>query len=156
KKAILRMSRGRAVRRRPLPRRRAPRPEERGMLVRSSRQPSLERLEDRCVPATFGTPWPDPSHLTLSFAPDGTVVGDQASTLFSPLNAIAPTAAWQREVLRAFQTWAVQANINIGLVADGGQAFGAAGLPQGDAHFGDVRVAGTAQPPGELASASPF
>ena len=32
----------------------------------------VEILEDRAVPATFGVPWNDPGHLTLSFAPDGT------------------------------------------------------------------------------------
>src|SRR5438067_10264064 len=81
----------------------------------------LEPLEDRAVPATFGVPWDDPSHLTLSFAPDGTAIAGHTSTLFQTLNAQMPTATWQREILQSFQTWAVQANINIGLVGDGGQ-----------------------------------
>ena len=36
-----------------------------------------EILEDRCTPTTFGNPWPDASHLTMSFVPDGTQVGLQ-------------------------------------------------------------------------------
>jgi hypothetical protein len=107
-----------------------------------SRRLLLEALEDRCVPATFGDPWPDAPHLTLSFAPDGTSVSGQTSNLFATLNALEPTAAWQLDVLRAFQTWAVQANINIGLVSDGGQALGISGRPQGDSRFGDIRLAG--------------
>src|SRR4051794_33869189 len=68
---------------------------------------ALERLEDRLTPATYGSPWPDATHLTLSFAPDGTAAGGGTSVLFHTLNARAATAVWQREVLRAFQTWAV-------------------------------------------------
>ena len=100
----------------------------------------LEYLEIRAVPATFGVPWADPSRLTLSFAPDGTPIAAHTSTLFQTLNAQQPTAVWQREILQAFQTWAVQANINIGLVSDGGQAFGIPGPSQHDPRFGDIRV----------------
>ena len=101
---------------------------------------SVERLEDRAVPATFGVPWADPSRLTLSFAPDGTSVAGQPSALFKTLDAQQPTAVWQQEILQAFQTWAVQANINIGVVTDGGQPFGAPGPTQHDSQFGDIRV----------------
>src|SRR5688500_17649034 len=100
----------------------------------------LERLEDRCTPVTWGTPWPDASHLTLSFAPDGTQVGPNASNLFASLNAIGPTALWQREVVRAFQTSAVNANINLSVVPDSGLAFGTTGAIQSDARFGDIRI----------------
>src|SRR5439155_7695371 len=93
----------------------------------------LERLEDRCTPATWGNPWPDAAHLSLSFAPDGTAVADHASELFRALNAVAPTKAWQLEILRAFQTWAVNANINLNVQSDGGQPFGTSGPLQGDA-----------------------
>jgi hypothetical protein len=50
-------------------------------MKKSRRRPSLrvEVLEDRCVPATWGNPWPDANHLTLSFAPDGTQVGNNTS-----------------------------------------------------------------------------
>ena len=107
-----------------------------------SRPLALERLEDRLTPTTSGITWPDGSHLTLSFVPDGTHVGDLTSNLFAALNATAgPTAAWQREILRAFQAWAGQANINVGVVADGGQPMGATGIVQGDSKFGDIRIA---------------
>src|SRR5262249_11024459 len=76
--------------------------------------------------------------------------------LFSTLNTITSTATWEREILRAFQTWAVQANINIGVVADGGQPFGSAGRPQGDPRFGDIRIGAYPQAQDELATASPY
>src|SRR4051812_38222027 len=96
----------------------------------------VTRLEDRRTPAA-GNPWPDAGHLTLSFAPDGTDVGGAPSRLGALLG---PAGDWQLAVLRAFQTWAVTANVNVALVADGGQPFGVGGGPQGDARFGDVRV----------------
>ena len=99
----------------------------------------VERLEDRCVPATFGNPWPDGMHLTLSFAPDGTAIGGDPSTLNNVLDPLGNSGA-RLEILRAFQTWAVNANLNIGLVADGGQDFTAGGAIQGDSRFGDVRI----------------
>src|SRR5262245_4077745 len=102
---------------------------------------SLELLEDRTMPALFGVAWPDPEHLTLSFAPDLTEVLGSQSQLFKVLDQQAPTAAWEREILRAFQTWAVNANINIGLVADSGAALGSSGLLEGDPRFGDIRIA---------------
>jgi hypothetical protein len=100
----------------------------------------LEILEDRCVPATYGNPWPDPTHLTFSFAPDGTSVSGTPSNLFSTLNAVAPTAVWENVVAQALQTWAAQTNINFGLVTDQGQPLGSAGRPQGDPRFGDIRL----------------
>ncbi len=115
----------------------------------------LEFLEDRAVPATFGVPWSDPSHLTLSFAPDGTPIAGHTSSLFQTLNAQQPTAVWQREILQAFQTWAVQANINIGLVSDGGQAFGVPGPSQHDPRFGDIRVGAQAMSPESLSISIP-
>jgi hypothetical protein len=116
----------------------------------------FERLEDRTLPTAFGIPWADPGHLTLSFAPDGTPTPLGPSTAHQALGAATPTAVWQREVLRAFQTWAAETNINIGLVRDGGQALGTRGAVQGDTRFGDVRVAAAPLSAGALASASPF
>ena len=112
-------------------------------------RPVVESLEGRAVPATFGVPWADPSRLTLSFAPDGTSIAAHTSSLFQTLGAQQPTAIWEREILQAFQTWAVQANINIGLVNDGGDAFGTAGPPQHDPRFGDIRVGAQAMAPGQ-------
>ena len=39
---------------------------------RPRRLNDFEALEDRSMPSTFGVPWADPNHLTLSFASDGT------------------------------------------------------------------------------------
>jgi hypothetical protein len=116
----------------------------------------LEPLEDRTMPSTFGIPWADPNHLTLSFAADGTATPLGANSLSQTLSTAGSTAAWQREILRAFQTWAAKANIDIGLVADGGQALGALGAVQSDSRFGDIRIAAAPLSQGVLASTSPF
>jgi hypothetical protein len=60
--------------------------------------------------------------------------------LFTALDSVGPTALWERDVVRAFQTWAVNANINLSVVPDSGLPFGAAGAVQGDARFGDIRI----------------
>jgi hypothetical protein len=117
---------------------------------------ALEVLENRCTPTTFGNAWADAAHLTLSFAPDGTQVADRTSGLFQLLNASAPTQTWQRAIVRAFQTWAVNARINVGIVSDSGDPFGTPGLIQGDSRFGDIRIAAYDMGPGVLAVATPF
>src|SRR5438067_5146630 len=99
---------------------------------------TVEQLEARLTP-TWGVSWYNPGALTLSFVPDGTDVSGSPSNLNALLGP--NSAAWKKEILRAFQTWAVEANINIGLVPDGGQPLGVAGLAQGDSRFGDIRVA---------------
>jgi hypothetical protein len=104
---------------------------------------NMEHLEDRCVPATWGNPWPDAANMTLSFVPDGTQVGDHQSRLFQTLNSQLGTSnphAWEETILRAFQTWASYANINVSVVPDGGQPLGTRGAFQGDARFGDIRI----------------
>ncbi len=113
-------------------------------------------LEERLTPATSGVAWPDGAHLTLSFAPDGTQVGNYTSTLFQTLNAAAPTAAWQREILRAFQAWAATANLNVGVVPDSGDPLGTTGAVQGDSRFGDIRIAAAPLAPGTLMTNTPF
>lgn len=105
--------------------------------ARASR-PQLERLEDRLVPA--GVPWGDPSHLTISFAPNGTQIANHDSNLFAVLNSSFATAVWQKEILRAFQTWAVVANTNVAVVPDSGLPFGTPGKSQKDNRFGDIRI----------------
>src|SRR5207244_3611365 len=78
----------------------------------------------------------------VSFVPDGTAVDGSQSSLFQKLGGQASTTAWQTEILRALQTWAANANINLSVVGDDGEALGVTGLLQGDARFGDIRVAG--------------
>src|SRR5437660_1554954 len=39
-------------------------------MAKRTRRLRVETLEDRCVPATWGNPWLDSEHWTLSFAPD--------------------------------------------------------------------------------------
>jgi hypothetical protein len=121
-----------------------------------SRRLALEQLEDRIGPATFGSAWLDPGHLTLSFAPDGTSVSNNSSNLFQFLDSQALTRAWQLEILRAFQTWAVNANINLAVTDDSGDPFGTSGNIQGDPRFGDIRVGAVGLTPEVVASASPF
>jgi hypothetical protein len=125
-------------------------------MKRSSFLRPIEALEDRSLPSTFGIPWADPNHLTLSFAADGTSTPLGGSSLFQQLSSTGTTAAWQREILRAFQSWATYANIDIGLVADGGQALGALGAVQGDSRFGDIRIATAPLSPGIVSNTSPF
>ena len=112
---------------------------------RRSARLCFEQLEDRNLMSIFGVPWPT-GNLSLSFEPDGTSVNGTGSNLFSSLNAAMPTASWQNQILQAFQTWAVQTNLNIGLVSDGGQANGVAGGPTGDPRFGDIRIQVGPQP----------
>ena len=101
----------------------------------------VERLESRDTPATFGVPWADAGNITVSFAQDGTDVSGASSNLFAHLSADGMSAAtWQNEVLRAIQSWASQANLNVGVVADLGGAIGTAGAGQHDANFGDIRI----------------
>src|SRR2546430_895549 len=105
----------------------------------TTRKPTLELLEDRITPSTFGSIWPNPGNLTLSFVPDGTNAGGGvSSSLFRTLNGQASTAAWETAILRAFQTWAMVTNVNVAIVADGGQALGATGAVPGDPRVGGL------------------
>lgn len=117
---------------------------------------ACETLEIRRLLTAFNVAWPEAHELTLSFAPDGTSAANQTSTLFQTLDRAMPTRQWQEEILRAFQTWAVRTNINIGLVGDGGQAFDTLGLKQGDPRFGDIRVGATTMADDVLAVADPY
>ena len=55
------------------------------------------------------------------------------------IDQVAPTATWEREILRAFQTWLAQVNVDVGVTADGGQPLGTLGAVQSDTRFGDIR-----------------
>src|SRR5437868_2270208 len=105
-----------------------------------TRPPLLEHLEERNLLANWGIAWPNAGHLTLSFVPDGTSADGYASNLFASLNSQYQTSVWETEILRAFQTWAAQTNVNIGLVADNGAALGSTGPAQGASGFGDIRI----------------
>ncbi|MBY0228712.1 MAG: matrixin family metalloprotease [Gemmataceae bacterium] len=125
-------------------------------MKKKKRALSLEILEDRCTPAAWNNPWPEPGNLTISFAPDGTSLGGAPSALYSHLGQTMSPAVWQAQILRAFQSWAEQANIDFSLVADDGKAFGALGGGQGVAGHGDMRIGAASLSPAELAVSQPF
>jgi hypothetical protein len=116
---------------------------------------SVTPLEDRAVPATYGVPWHDPRHLTLSFVPDGTPIAGHVSGLEAALDGQNLPEDWRRTILTAFQTWTVHTNLNFGWREDAGLAFGTPGFAQQDPRFGDVRVGGHAMSPAALAVALP-
>jgi len=116
----------------------------------------IEHLEDRAIPAVFGNPWPNAEHLTLSFVPDGTDVGGTQSELFRTLDTQMPTATWQQEITRAFQTWAQQTNLNFSVVSDNGKPLGEPGPIQGSAWFGDIRISARPLSDNVLAVSNPF
>lgn len=125
-----------------------------------------DSLESRCVPATFGIPWPNPEHLTVSFAPDQTTLISGRPNLlnqtldqqFSPAATLAesPSSLWKKSVLQAFEIWSAQSNINFGIVGDNGSEFGAPGQVTGDSRFGDIRIGGVELAPNALAVSIPF
>jgi hypothetical protein len=84
----------------------------------------LERLEDRTTPST----------TTVSFVPDGALVGTQQSTLYHDLSAISP-AVWQQQLLGQLQTLA-GTTTTLALVPDDGASMNAP-APQD----GAIRVA---------------
>jgi hypothetical protein len=115
----------------------------------------LEILESRRMLAVFGTPWPEPRSLTVSFPVEGAAIGGYTNVSRLVFDEVADRREWQEAVLRAFQTWAVETNLNIGLTTDRGDAFGAVGLAQGDPRFGDFRIGAFPQT-GVVANALPY
>jgi hypothetical protein len=112
-------------------------------------RPTLELLESRLVPYNLsGDAWPHPQLITLSFMPDGTILGSNGqgyitSNLFSAWNAhFGSVSAWQNQILRAAQTWAQQTDINFAVVPDNGAAEGSGNYQQGDPGMGDIRIGG--------------
>lgn len=105
--------------------------------------------------ATFGNAWPEPRSLSVSFPSDQAAIGAYRNVARESLDQVTDRLAWQEASLRAFQTWAVQANLNIGLMPDRGDDFGAVGLSTNDPRFGEFRIG--AFPQGSvLANAAPF
>src|SRR5262249_52828736 len=78
----------------------------------------------------------------------------QNSSLSTYLNTLAPQA--KLEVLRAFQTWVANANLNVGLMGDGGQDFTVGGALQSDPRFGDIRIGARPLANDVLAITTPF
>lgn len=116
---------------------------------------TIEQLEDRALPSTvWGVPWPDGQHLTLSLAAPGTSISGQTNTLSSVLSSAGPDG--EQALLEAFQTWADYADINFGLVADGGEAFGVGKAIQDDPRFGDIRIGAIPIATDVIAVTSPF
>jgi hypothetical protein len=126
-----------------------------GRIRRERRVLTVENLEDRRVMTAFGTPWPSPRSLSVSFPSDRADIGNFDNSLRERLDQVADRREWQTEVLRAFQSWSVHANINIGLVPDRGDDFGAIGLASDDPRFGEFRIGAFPQS-AVLANATPF
>jgi hypothetical protein len=118
--------------------------------ARASRvRPGVEALESRLVPyATTANFWPHPQLITLSFVPDGTVVGSNGfsyltSNLFATLNAkFGSASVWENQILKAAQVWAQQTNVNFAVVQDDGSYIGSGSYQQGDPAKGDIRISG--------------
>lgn len=114
-----------------------------------------EQLETRALLATFGTPWPEPRSLSVSFPTDQAAIGAYRNTLREHLDSVADRRLWQEATLQAFQTWSVHSNINIGLVPDRGDDFGSVGLSFNDPRFGEFRL-GSFPQSNVLANALPY
>jgi hypothetical protein len=75
----------------------------------------LERLEDRT----------NPSSLTISFVPDGTVVGALHSELFRDYTGTA-TATWQQQLLSEIHSGLTDQSTTLSIVPDDGAALNTA------------------------------
>lgn len=120
-----------------------------------ARRLRMENLEDRRLLATFGTPWPNARELAVSFPTDQAAIGAYSNSIRGVFDQVADRREWQEEALRAFQTWSYHADINVGLVPDHGDDFGALGLSANDPRFGEFRIGAFPQPE-VLANALPY
>ncbi len=111
----------------------------------------VEELEARIVPYNVtGNAWPNPQLITISFVPDGTLIGYNQngpiySTLFADFNGkFGSPATWEKQILLAANSWAGATNINFSVVSDDGVQFGqiSGDDEQGDPNIGDIRIAG--------------
>ncbi len=80
------------------------------------------------------------NRLTVSFAPDGTSIFTHQSSLYESFGNILTPVELEQSILHAFNLWAREGNLDIGVVTDSGVAFGVAGRSFGDERFGDVRI----------------
>ena len=115
----------------------------------------MQTLEDRRMLAAFGTPWPDARDLTISFPSDNVRVGSYENNIAETLDPLTSRDQWQELALRAYQTWAINADINVGLRNDYDVPFGTPGMTTGDPRFGEFRIGAFPQQ-GLLASSVPF
>jgi Matrixin len=121
----------------------------------SCRRLVVERLEDRKLMANFGTAWPAARSLSVSFPTDDAAIGAYRNSAREVLDQVTDRLQWQEAALRAFQTWSVHGNFNVGLVPDRGDDFGSVGLSTNDPRFGEFRIGAFPQP-GVLANALPY
>ncbi len=104
--------------------------------------PAIESLESRAMlTAAIAPQWEDASRLTLSFAPEGTLVHGQTSSLTAALGGAGSADQVRQAILSAFQKLQAGTNISVGVVADNGSPLGTVGRSQGDTRFGDIRIA---------------
>lgn len=122
---------------------------------RASSCAEFQSLEDRRMLAAFGNPWPEPRDLTISFPADGVQLSHYDNDINQALDEIAARQDWQKLVLRAYQTWAIHADLNIGLRNDFNTDFGVPGKIVGDPRFGEFRI-GAFPSEGLVASSVPF
>jgi hypothetical protein len=119
-------------------------------------RPQLEPLKSPIVPSTTsGNAWPSPQLITLSFVPDGTVIGATAAGYITSNldaafnNKFGSASAWHNTILPAAKTWAQPTNLTFSVVASSGATIGSGPDQQGNPNAGDVRVSGSrAKPPG--------
>jgi hypothetical protein len=109
-----------------------------------SSTPVVENLEGRqLLYSTLGSHFTH-NTITYSFVPDGTNIGGSPSNLFG---ALASEGITQAQVETAFEKaaaeWQLYANVNLVLVSDNGEAYGATGDQQGDPNVGDIRIGGS-------------
>ena len=119
------------------------------------RSKPIETLESRRMLAAFDTPWPEPRDLAISLPSDDVEIGTDSNNLNATLDALAERQTWEELVLRAYQTWSVHADINVGLRNDHDLRFGTPGLLSGDPRFGEFRIGAFPQS-GLVASSIPF
>ena len=113
-----------------------------------------EQLENRELLHGGTVAWVETSQLDLSFAPDGVDIAGEQNELFSTFDDRFGRSVWQETILRAFQTWAVHTNANIGIAEESGSyAFGTPGPRVGDERFGDIRIGARSLAHGSLAFA---
>ena len=109
---------------------------------RSVRSLKIEQLENRSLFHSEDISFLGFGSLTYSYAPDGTVVGNNESSLGTVFDNVASRSQWREAIARAIQTWSIHANINIGLVHDNGAPSGVYGPTRGNEQYGDIRITG--------------